>query len=375
VTQETGSTTDLALVLTAATLPMVGLLLLGGVWADRLPRQRVMVATDLARFVLHGLLAVLILTTGAEIWQVMVIEAFAGAAAAFFQPAYSGLVPQTVPEAEIQTANAFTAGSANLAELVGPALATALVLGLGAGTAFAVDACTFLVSAALLLGVRGRSRGAPAAREPLRRELAIGWREVRSRAWVWATIAAFSVMLFSGLAPFYVLGPVIAEENWGSIGYYGVASALIGGGTVVGAVVGLRIRPRRPMRTALLCAIGWPVVMLIYSLGAPLAVVYVTCFVAGVGLAVFDVLWLTALAERIPPAALSRVSSYDWMGSLALLPLGYLVAGVLATVIGPVAVGAAGAAVGAVALALALSSRSIRTLPAVGAPRQGEPVA
>jgi len=182
ITRRTGSPTDLGLVLGAQTVPLVALLLLGGVWADRLPRHRIMIAADLVRAALHATLALLIFTGAVRVWQLIVIEALYGAAQAFFQPAYSGLLPQTVPEALIQDARALTESTANVAFLVGPALATALVLGVGAGEAFAFDAATFILGALLLNRVRPRRRGAatlptaPGAQpRPLWHELRAGW--------------------------------------------------------------------------------------------------------------------------------------------------------------------------------------------------------
>jgi MFS family permease len=133
-----GSPSDVGLVLAANALPLVALVLVGGVWADRLSRTRVMISTDLVRFALHALLAALIFTGTVEIWHIVVIEALFGTAEAFFKPALTGLVPQTVPEEEIQPARAATAALETVAEFLGPALATALVLGLGAGWAFAL---------------------------------------------------------------------------------------------------------------------------------------------------------------------------------------------------------------------------------------------
>ncbi len=145
VTQTTGSASDLGLILASQALPLVALLLFGGVWADRLPRHRIMIAADLTRAALHSALAVLILVGAVRVWQLAVIEAAFGAAQAFFQPAYTGLIPQTVPEELIQEASALTQSMENLAFLVGPAIATALVLGVGAGEAFALDAATFVL--------------------------------------------------------------------------------------------------------------------------------------------------------------------------------------------------------------------------------------
>ena len=118
-----------------------------------------MIASDLARFALHALLAALIFTGTVEIWHIVVIEALFGCAEAFFRPAQTGLLPQTVPEEEIQEARAASGTMETIAEFAGPALATALVLGLGAGWAFALDAATFLVSVAFLARVRARARG------------------------------------------------------------------------------------------------------------------------------------------------------------------------------------------------------------------------
>ena len=180
-----GSPSDVGIVLAAHALPLVGFLLIGGVWADRLPRHRVMIVTDLVRFALHALLAVLIFTGSVEIWAIAVIEAAFGTAEAFFRPAYTGLIPQTVPERDIQQAKAHVSTIETAAEFAGPALATVLVLGVGAGWAFAIDAATFLVSAAFLLPLRPRERGEMVVRTTVLTELREGWAEVRSRNWIW----------------------------------------------------------------------------------------------------------------------------------------------------------------------------------------------
>jgi MFS family permease len=383
----TGNATDLGLVLAAHALPLVGFLLIGGVWADRLPRQRVMIVTDVVRFGLHALLAVLIISGELRIWQLVVIEMLFGTAEAFFRPAASGLVPQTVPEAEIQEANALTTTFSNVAEFVGPALATVLVLGVGAGAAFAIDAGSFLISAAFLWRVRPRPRGAPpvaARRGTMWRDVREGFEEVRSRAWVWVTLSVFCIALFVALAPWYVLGPSVAREQYGGIGVYGLVSAALGAGTIVGSLIGIRWRPRYPIRSAMLFILIWPLATILFAAGVSLFVVMPAIVIAGTGIALFDVWWLTALAERIPPEKLSRVNSYDWMFSLGLVPLGYLLAGPLASAFGAVEVLIAGSALGLLALAMGLLPRQTRMLerfrhetaaPSLGEPHPGVPVA
>jgi hypothetical protein len=352
-----GSPTDVGIVLAAATIPLVCFLLIGGVWADRLPRNRVMIVTDLARFGLHAALAALIFTDAVEIWHIVVIEALFGTAEAFFRPAYTGLVPQTVPEELIQEAKAAGSTVETVAEFVGPALATALVLGLGAGWAFAIDAATFLVSAFFLTRVRPRERGVPRVRQTVLAEMREGYAEVRSRAWIWVTVLAFAVALLLSFGPWTTLGPTIAEDEYGSTGVFGLLAAAMGAGTMLGAVLGFRWRPLRPMRAGFLWTLPWPVVTAAFALGAPLVLLVPLFAAAGVGLALFGIWWDTALAERVPPHTLSRVSAYDWMGSLALLPVGYLLAGPLGEALGAGPVLGVGSLLAALVLAGGLAVR------------------
>ena len=362
ITQRTGSPTDLGLVLAAQTLPLAALLLFGGVWADRLPRHRIMIVTDLVRAALHATLTVLIFTGAVRIWQIVVIEALFGAARAFFQPAYSGLLPQTVPESLIQDARALTESVSNVAFLLGPALATALVLGVGAGEAFAFDSATFILSALLLARVRPRARGAKNGAHSVLEDLRAGWREVRSRAWVWATIVAFSGAVLCVYAQWYALAPVIARDVYGGAGIFGLLESVAGVGAVVGAIVGVRWKPARPLRAGMLLVLAWPVQDGVFALGAPLALVVVCAFATGFGFSLLMIWWETALARHIPAHALSRVSAWDWMGSLALLPVGYLLAGPLAATFGARTVLGVGSAIGLVLLLLALLPRATREL-------------
>ncbi len=362
VTKLTGHPSDVGLVLSAYAVPLVLLVLLGGVLADRLPRQRVMVVSDAVRAVLHTVLALLIVTGTVRIWHMVVIGALFGSAEAFFRPAYTGLVPQTVDEDRIQEAQGLSGASAELSEVAGPALATALVLGVGAASAFVLDALSFVVSALLLLRIRPRQRGQAAAPASVLHDLRAGWVAVRERAWVWATVLAFSFSLLVALAPFFVLGAALAEQQYGTSAVYGLSNAAWGTGTVAGVLAGSRWQPRFPMRSALVAALPWPACIAVFALGLPLPVLYPAMSAAGIGIGLFAVWWETALATRIPPHLLSRVSAWDWMGSLALLPLGYLLAGPLAQAVGAGPLLFWGGVVGTAGMTLALLPRSTRRL-------------
>jgi hypothetical protein len=359
---EIGSPTDVGLVLAAHAIPLVAFVLIGGAVADRISRRHVMIASDLVRCGLHGLLALLIFSGAVEVWQIVVIEAAYGCAEAFFNPAHTGLVPQTVPEDEIQSAKAASGTMETIAEFTGPALATALVLGIGAGWAFTLDAATFVVSATFLARVRPRERGERAAPQPLVTEIREGWQAVRSRAWLLTILLCFSTGLLLSFAPAYTLGPTIAGDLYGSRGVFGVVTAAIGGGTIAGALIGFRWRPLYPMRMGMALVLMWPLSMLTFALGLPLELVVVASALAGVGLALFGIWFDTALAERVPPHQLSRVSAYDWMMSLSLLPLGYLIAGPLGEALGPQSVLAGGAGLATMTLASGLLVRDMRDL-------------
>jgi len=362
ITRRSGSPTDLGIVLAAGSLPMMALMLFGGVWADRLPRHRIMIVCDLARAALHFTLAALILAGSVQIWQIALVEAAFGAARAFFQPAYTGLLPQTVPEDGIHPARALTQAIDSVALLIGPALATVLVLGVGAGEAFLFDAGTFVLSAALLAFVHPRPRGAPRQQETVLHEMRAGWGEVVTRPWVLATIAAFTGLMLFVYTPWYTLAPSIARDVYGSAGVFGLFESIAGAGAIIASAVGLAWRPRRPLLVGLLLVATWPITSIAAALAAPLWLVLALAFVSGFGFGLLLIVWEVALAEHIPPNALSRVSAYDWMGSLALAPLGFLLAGPLAAAFGAREVLAAGGVVGLVLLGLALLPRSTRTL-------------
>ena len=362
VTRLTGDPSDVGVVLAAYIVPLTLLLLVGGVIADRLPRQAVMITADTVRAVLHGVLAVLIVTGAVRIWHMIIIGVLFGTSQAFFQPAYTGLVPQTVPEPEIQDAQALSGVSRELATFVSPAVATGLFFAVGGGAAFGLDAATFAVSAVTLLGVRARPRGETAVRSTMLTELRQGWTAVRERAWVWATIAAFATAMLLALAPFFVLGPSVSRQVYGTEAVFGVTNACWGVGTVLGAIIGSSWRPRRPMLVGMAVSVVWPVPIVLFAVGPPVALLLPVTALAGMGLGLFGVWWETALAQRIPAHLLSRVSAWDWMGSLALMPVGYLAAGPVAKAWGQVPVLLGGGLLGLIAISLGLLPRSTRQL-------------
>jgi hypothetical protein len=193
-------------------------------------------------------------------------------------------------------------------------------------------------------------------------ELREGWTEVRSRDWIWVIILAFSLALLTSFGPWQTLGATVSIEQYDTRATFGIATAAMGAGTILGALIGFRWRPRRPMRTGMLLALPWPATFAMFALGLPLVALLPIFMLAGTCIALFGIWWETALAERVPPHVLSRVSAYDWMGSLALLPLGYVLAGPLGEQLGATEVVIGGSLVALVSLASALTVRDVRAL-------------
>ncbi|HSC92568.1 MAG TPA: MFS transporter [Gaiellaceae bacterium] len=330
----TGSATDLGLVLAAQTLPLVLFLLAGGVWADRLPRQLVMVASDVIRGSVHVTIALLLVTGKAEVWHLAALMALFGTAEAFFQPAYTGVVPRTVSPERLQQANALLGMSNGAVLMAGPAIAGILVAIVGPWLAFAFDAVTFAVSAGCLLALslpRTIDRG---ARTSFLAELREGWDELLSHTWLWTIIAWAGTYLFFVVAPFYVLGPLVAKEELGGATAWAAIASAWAAGSLAGGAVALRWRPARPM---LVCCtlVLWEVVPVsLLALAAPAWLIAPAQAVGGVVMGFFMALWATTLQQHVPAEKLSRVSAYDWLGSLGLMPLGFVLAGPTADAIG-----------------------------------------
>ena len=330
----TGSGTDLGLVLAAQSLPLAGLALVGGVWADRLPRALLMMGSDLVRAAVQTIAALLLLTGTAQIWQLAVLAALHGAAEAFFRPAAGAILPQIVPAPRLQQANALMGMSDNFGWMVGPAVAGMLVAVIGAGGAIAIDAATFVISAAFLATLHVPAVVQTEAVKGFVRELRAGWQEVKSRTWLWVMLLRVCLVLCIVVAPFQIIGPLgLREQGYGAAAW-GWLQAVFSGGMIVGALIALRYRPRRPMITVALTgstAVAAPLALAIFGDPWALGGVY---GLRGIAVGVLVAIWNTTLQTQVAKESLGRVTAWDWMASLALWPAGLAVAGPLTQAFG-----------------------------------------
>ena len=329
----TGSPSDLGLVLSAYMLAHLVFLLAGGVWADRLPRNLVMVTSDLLSGAAQLAAAALLLTGAAQAWHLIVLAAVRGGASAFFMPASTGLIPQVVSPGRLQQANALLSLSRNSTRIAGVALAGILVATIGPGWALALDGATYVLGA-LFIAMLRVPRLEQAQDRQFLRELSEGWREFRSRSWLCVTIVQFALINAYAIGAFLVLGPFVAEQHLGGAAAWGFILAAEAAGMIVAGVVALHYRPQRPLLVATLAVLTMAPLLALLGLAAPLSLILPTAFVAGVGLELYGVFWDTTLQQHIPEEKLSRVSSYDVLGSFALIPLGVAIMGPISHAIG-----------------------------------------
>jgi MFS family permease len=336
-----GGAAQIGMVLGARWLAIVAFALVGGVWADRLPRRAVMMGADVFRFVA---VAALVVAPAPPVWVLAALVFAVGAGEAFFRPAETALLPSILTADRLPAANGLISISYRSMAVLGPGVGGLLVAGLGnVRAAFAVNALTFAVSAVLLLGVREPSRTVAAPRASFVGELREGIDEVRRHAWIVATLLGATVILMGVIAPENVLLPVIGRREFGTDAVYATSLAAFSLGGVIGALVAMRVRPRHPGRVAWLSGLVWITVPLALMFPVAPWVLYAAYAVSGAAWEPFAVYWQSALQREVPQERLARVSSVDWMASFALMPLGLALTGPLVDAVGetPVLIGAA----------------------------------
>lgn len=361
-----GSASDVGFVLAAYTVPLALFALVGGVWADRLPRRGVMLVADAVRAALQAAVAGLLLAGVAALWQLIALTALYSAATAFFQPALLGVVPEVAHGATLQPANALLGLSRELAFVAGQPLGGAIVAGLGPGAAFAVDAGSFVVSAGALAVLRTVDSVA-APRVAFLVELRAGLRAIAARTWLWVVMAWSWSHLLIVVAPVYVLGPVVAKRSLGGAAAWGLIAGAFSAGAVAGSAVALWWRPPRPLLAAAvlqLPAAAGPALLAGSASAPPIAAAQLA---AGLAAGFFTAVYQSAMQARVQPELRSRVGSVHWLGSTVAVSCGYVVAGPAAAAANiriVFAVAAAWVVVSTTAILLVPTVRELRGRPA-----------
>jgi len=367
----TNSATDVGLAFAAWTLAQISTLLVGGVVGDRLPRQLVMIGSDSANFVVRTTMGLLLVTGHAQVWQLVALQAVGGCATAFYSPASSGLVPQTVPPESLQQANAMMNIARYAAFPLGAAAGGAIVATIGAGYALLLDGATYATSAALLTRLRLAAAGAVGAARNFARELAEGWHAFTEHTWVWLLTGWIALYFLITYAPFFVLGPYVAKQSMGGAGAWATVVTGEAIGALLGGFVALRFQPNRSMLVIGLLFMVTAIQSMLLAVTAPFQLIAVAATLAGFAFSFGSIVWETCLQQRIEPDKLARVSAYNWMGAMAFLPAGYALAGPVSDMIGISATLWIGAAWIVVSTLAVLSVSSVREFHM----RDGAPVA
>lgn len=352
---------SLSIVLAAQAVPLVLFLPIGGVFADKLGRARVIAAADLIMAISVMSIAVLFLTGNATVLLLAIIGVINGSLAAFWYPAMSALTPEVVPDVHLQQANGFIAMAQNGGLIAGSALGGFLVATAGSGVAIAIDALSFALAGYLVFTFRHVS--SPSESESgMVDDLVHGWKVFTSYRWIVVIVGAFSMIVMVWRGSEEVMGPVLALEIYGGAAGWSVVLASQAFGLLIGAFLGTRVNPHRPLVFGMVVTAAMPVFMVVLAFQSPLLLVAVAAFFVGISLDVFYVVWITTLQRKVPRDSLSRVMSYDAFGSLLFGPLGLALAGPLIAGAGATIAFGTFAAIAGAAVIGSLMFRSVRSL-------------
>jgi MFS family permease len=361
-----GSAGALGLVLAARTLPMVLFLLVGGVVSDRLSRLTVMRCSNVLSALTQGVVAFLVVTGQAEIWSLVALEALNGTVSAFSMPAMEGVVPQLAPRSHLQQANALLSFSRAGLAVLGPSVAALLVVSVGSGWALAFDALTWLGAAALLTRVRLPAR-LPQQSTGMLRDLREGWTAFVGHRWLWVVVTGFGVLNGIHAGAWFTLGPALARDTFGA-GGWGLVLSAESAGLLLMTLVMLRVRLRRPLLAGMVGMSLFSLPLLVLGLDPHVVPLMVVAFVSGAGQEVFGIGWSVAVQEHVEESLISRVYSYDALGSMVAVPLGSIVFGPLGEAFGYRGVLVVSGAAYLLVTLLVLSCRSVRELRRVPVP-------
>ncbi|MFG3226488.1 MFS transporter [Kitasatospora sp. NPDC048194] len=326
-----GSGTDLGSVMAARILPVVLVLLAGGVIADRFGSRRLMLGSDVLRGVVQGLFAGLLAAGHAPVWAMVALVAVWGVGEGLFMPAFGAIVPGLVRREELLAdGNTLLGLSRSLSTVAGPALAGLITAAWGPAVVLLIDAVTYGVGALALVGLRPPDRPRAAGGESVLRELRGGWSEFAARPWLWITTAQMGLFNLLVWAPFLVLGPLTAQRALGGARAWGLVMGVYGAGAVLGGLLMLGRRPGRPLVVATVAGLAWALPSAALAAGAPLVWVVAGALVAGAGSAVCGTLFATTTQRWVPAELLGRLTSFGSLGAFVLGPLGLAAAGPLA---------------------------------------------
>jgi MFS family permease len=366
VLEKTGSATAMGIVLICSTIPMLLLLLIGGIVVDRLPRVRLMLASDLLRGGMVVVIAFLAFQQRLELWQLCVMSAFFGLVQAFFYPAYTAVIPDLVATDLLPSANSLRSISLQVAQIIGPGIGAVIIALGGTSLAFALDGASFVISAACVAALpQIPMRLHPSSkRAGVLYDLWAGISTVLHSPWLWITIAIASLSTIFLSGPDEAVLPLLVKQRFGTqVSLYALLTSLSALGSISAALWLGHLKQLR--RRGLLTYGAWLIAsLMLLAVGLPLSIgmMSLAFFIQGAALTILGLAWTNTLQEFVPADRLGRVASIDMLVSSALVPIGYGLAGIAADRLGASLVFVLGGAISASVIALGLLHPAIRAV-------------
>ncbi|WP_136033957.1 MFS transporter [Microbacterium sp. PF5] len=343
---------SLSIVLAAFTVSNIVFVLFGGVIADRLPRALIIQSCYVVDILSIGAMAALLFTGTATVPLLAILSVVNGASTAFVLPAMQGIIPQLTTPEHLQQANAMLSFVRSAVTIGGPVIAGVVVAAAGPAWAMVVQAAGWLVAIPVLALVKLPPPAAEGG-TTMFHDLRIGWHEFWSRSWLWTIVLAFMIMNAIHVGAWGVVGPYIAknDDRLGITGWGWVLSAE-GVGVLLMTLLLMWVPLRRPLRYGMIGMAAFAIPLTVLGVHPGVVLLAMAAFLAGAGAEVFATGWNLAMMENVPGEKLSRVASYDMLGSFVVMPIGTLVYGWLITQADPATVLiASGAVYGTIALA------------------------
>lgn len=329
-----GSANMLGLVLGTTTVIFLLMAPFGGVIADKYGRARMVGLTDMAAGLVLFIQVAYFATGDVPLWVLLLTNGFFGLMWGIFWPAFTGVIPAVLPEAGLQKGNALNAFVTNAGVILGAAVAGILIELFGVAFTLAIDAASFFFSGLMIFTFRHLTPRAEHSENTMLDDLLHGWRVFLSFRWIVIIVAAFSFIVMCWAAAENVLGPLIALEHFNGPKSWSFVISAESAGLIVGSLIAIKVKPKFPMRFLMLSS--FTITFYIWSLAKPQSLLLIAfgAFLFGITLDLWGTLWNTALQRKVPRESLSRVASFDAMGSMMFRPIGLAIAAPLSALVG-----------------------------------------
>jgi len=357
-----GSANLLGLVLGTTTVLFLIMAPFGGVIADKYGRARMVGVTDMAAGLVLFIQVAYFATGEVPLAVLLFTNGFFGLMWGIFWPAFSGLMPAVLPEAGFQKGNALNQLLTNIGMILGAAIAGILIDQYGAAFTLAIDAASFFIAGALVFSFRHLTPRAVNTENTMLDDLRHGWQVFLTFRWIVILVFSWSFLVMCWAAAENVLGPLIALEHFNGAKSWSFVITAESIGLIVGSFIALKIKLKYPLR--FLQGSSFTLSFYIFTMAKPqsLFVIAFGAFLFGITLDLWGTLWNTAIQRKVPREALSRVSSFDAMGSMMLRPVGLAIAAPFSTFFGIENFIYALSILSAVIIALSLLSREVRDM-------------